>query len=61
MGHRGQDIDADHAAGKRQTAHQFIDRLREQASAWGWAIGTRYGEGFATREPVGLSSLRMLL
>lgn len=39
----------------------IVDRLRDQASAWGWMIGTRYGEGFAAREPVGLSSLRDLL
>lgn len=45
----------------RPAGPTIIERLRDQASAWGWAIGTRYGEGFATREPVGLSSLRMLL
>lgn len=38
----------------------IVDRLRDQASAWGWAIGSRYGEGFAAREPVALSSLRDL-
>jgi bacillithiol biosynthesis deacetylase BshB1 len=39
----------------------ILERLRHQASTWGWAIGTRYGEAFAAREPVGLSSLRTLL
>ena len=39
----------------------LIDRLRHQASTWGWAIGTRYGEPFASREPIGLSSMRTLL
>jgi bacillithiol biosynthesis deacetylase BshB1 len=39
----------------------FIDRLRDQAATWGFSIGTLYGEPFATREPVGLSSLRTLL
>ncbi len=39
----------------------FIDRLRDQAAAWGFSIGALYGEPFATREPVGLSSLRTLL
>ncbi len=37
-----------------------IDRLREQAGTLGWAIGTRYGEAFYSRETVGLSSWRGL-
>lgn len=36
----------------------FLDRLRDQAAFWGWSIGTRYGEPFASREPLGLASLR---
>ena len=39
----------------------FLDRLRDQAATWGFSIGDLYGEPFATREPVGLSSLRTLL
>jgi bacillithiol biosynthesis deacetylase BshB1 len=39
----------------------FIDRLRDQAAYWGWAINTRYGEPFASREALGLGSLRDLL
>jgi len=35
----------------------LLDRLREQAGAWGMAIGTRYGEGFTTREPLGLATM----
>ena len=38
----------------------FLDRLRDQAAFWGWSIGTDYGEPFASREPVGLASLRDL-
>jgi N-acetylglucosamine malate deacetylase 1 len=38
----------------------FIDRLRDQAAYWGWSIGTAYGEPFASREAVGLASLRDL-
>lgn len=34
-----------------------VDHLREQAAALGRAIGTRYGEPFASREPIGLRSL----
>ncbi len=39
----------------------FVDRLRDQAAYWGWSIGTAYGEAFASREPVGLASIRDLL
>jgi len=35
----------------------IIDRLRELAGTWGFLINARYGEGFATREPLGLTSL----
>jgi bacillithiol biosynthesis deacetylase BshB1 len=35
----------------------LIDRLRHQAATWGWSIGTRYGEPFASREPIGLRSM----
>jgi bacillithiol biosynthesis deacetylase BshB1 len=38
----------------------FLDRLRDQAAFWGWSIGAAYGEPFASREPVGLASLRDL-
>lgn len=46
--------------GRPQESPTFLDRLRDQAAAWGWAIGTRYGEPFASREPIGLTSLRAL-
>lgn len=39
----------------------FLDRLRDQAAFWGGSIGTAYGEPFASREPVGLTSLRDLV
>ena len=35
----------------------FLDRLRDEAAYWGKAIGVRYGEPFACREPLGLSGL----
>lgn len=35
----------------------FVDRLRHMASTWGFLIGTRYGEPFASREPIGLTTL----
>jgi N-acetylglucosamine malate deacetylase 1 len=39
----------------------FVDRLRDQAATWGWSIGVRYGEPFASREPVGLRTMRELV
>ena len=39
----------------------FLDRLRDQASVWGYTIGARYGEPFASREPIGLAELRGLM
>lgn len=38
----------------------LIDRLRENAATWGWSINARYGEPFASREPIGIASLRGL-
>jgi LmbE family N-acetylglucosaminyl deacetylase len=43
--------------GRPQEPPTFLDRLRDQAAYWGWAIGTRYGEPFASREPIGLLTL----
>jgi N-acetylglucosamine malate deacetylase 1 len=39
----------------------FLDRLRDQASVWGYTIGAHYGEPFASREPIGLAELRGLM
>ncbi|NLL02576.1 MAG: bacillithiol biosynthesis deacetylase BshB1, partial [Mollicutes bacterium] len=47
--------------GRSQEPPTFIDRLRDQASTWGWAIGARYGEPFASREPIGLSGFGKLV
>ncbi len=45
----------------RETMHpSFVERLADEASFWGKAIGTRFGEPFASREPIGLSSLDSL-
>ncbi len=43
--------------GRSPLAPTFLDRLRDQAATWGYAIGTRYGEPFASREPIGLSGM----
>lgn len=44
--------------GRSQEPPTLVDRLRHQASTWGWSIGVGYGEPFASREPVGLTSLQ---
>jgi bacillithiol biosynthesis deacetylase BshB1 len=38
-----------------------IDRFRDDAAYWGKMIGTRYGEPFTSREPLGLRDLKDLL
>ncbi len=47
--------------GRSQEVPTILDRLRDQAATWGWAIGARYGEPFASREPIGLSSFDRLV
>jgi bacillithiol biosynthesis deacetylase BshB1 len=47
--------------GRPEESPSFIDRLRDQAAAWGWCIGTRYGEPFASREPIGLGTMGGLI
>jgi bacillithiol biosynthesis deacetylase BshB1 len=39
----------------------MIDRLRDDAANWGRLINRRYGEPFATKEPLALTSLRDLI
>ena len=48
-------------AGRNQEGPSFLDQLRDDAAHWGRLIGSRYGEPFATREPVALAGLRDLL
>ena len=47
--------------GRDQQTRAFIDDLRHEAAYWGKTIGTEYGEPFACREPIGLSSLSDLV
>ena len=47
--------------GRSQQSPTFLDGLRDEAAFWGKSIGTAYGEPFACREPVGLSSLSGLI
>jgi bacillithiol biosynthesis deacetylase BshB1 len=39
----------------------LLDQLRDQAAYWGWSIGKRYGEPFASREPIGLETLHGMI
>jgi bacillithiol biosynthesis deacetylase BshB1 len=43
--------------GRPQDSPTILDRLRDQAAFWGWAIGKGYGEPLASREPIGLSTM----
>ena len=47
--------------GRPQEPPTFLDQLRDQAAALGWSIGVRYGEAFASREPIGLSGMSCLV
>ncbi len=47
--------------GRGDASPTFLDRQRDQAAYWGGMIGVEYGEPFASREPVGLRSLRELV
>ncbi|MDZ4849368.1 MAG: bacillithiol biosynthesis deacetylase BshB1 [Pirellulaceae bacterium] len=46
--------------GRESMNPSFLSRLKDEASYWGKMIGTRYGEPFASREPIGLHSLDAL-
>ncbi|MFG0260968.1 MAG: bacillithiol biosynthesis deacetylase BshB1 [Novipirellula sp. JB048] len=39
----------------------FLDRLHDEASNWGRLINRRYGEPFATKEPLALDSLENII
>lgn len=47
--------------GRSSDPPTLLDRLRDQAATWGFAINTQYGEPFATREPIGLTGMRGLI
>ncbi len=39
----------------------FVDSLRDEAAYWGKTIGTKYGEPFTCREPLGLTTMAGLI
>ncbi|MEX0704682.1 MAG: bacillithiol biosynthesis deacetylase BshB1 [Planctomycetales bacterium] len=38
-----------------------LDDIKDRARYWGWSIGKPYGEPFASREEIGLETLRALI
>ncbi|MEI8379066.1 MAG: bacillithiol biosynthesis deacetylase BshB1 [Planctomycetota bacterium] len=44
--------------GKSQEFPTTLDDIRDRARYWGWSIGTKYGEPFASRESVRMTSFR---
>jgi bacillithiol biosynthesis deacetylase BshB1 len=48
-------------AGREHEVPSLLDRLRDEAAYWGKTIGRDYGEPFACREPIALSSLSSLI
>lgn len=47
--------------GREKLDPQPVDRFRDEAAYWGKMIGTKYGEPYTTREPLGLSDLSGLI
>lgn len=47
--------------GRPATPPTFLDQLRDEAAYWGKTIGVPFGEPYATREPVGLSTMAGLI
>jgi bacillithiol biosynthesis deacetylase BshB1 len=47
--------------GREALEPPFIEQLREEAAYWGKLIGVRYGEPFASKEPIGLQDLAHLI
>lgn len=48
-------------AGRPTEPPTILDRIRDDAANWGRLIERRYGEPFATKEPLAISSLRDLI
>ncbi|HMO13527.1 MAG TPA: bacillithiol biosynthesis deacetylase BshB1 [Pirellulaceae bacterium] len=46
--------------GRDHVSPSFLERLEHEASFWGGRIGTKYGEPFASREPIGLRAFSEL-
>lgn len=47
--------------GREAMDPSFLELQRQEAAYWGKVIGTKYGEPFACREPIGLTSFEHLI
>ncbi len=47
--------------GRPTQSPTFLEGLRDEAAYWGKTIGVKYGEPFACREPLGLTTLAGLV
>lgn len=47
--------------GRENMSPSFLDQLRDEAAYWGKTIGVQYGEPFASKEPIGLSTMSGLI
>lgn len=47
--------------GRPADSPTFLERIRDEAAYWGKTIGARYGEPYASREPLGLSGFRQFV
>ncbi len=47
--------------GREQISPSFYERIRDEAAYWGKMIGTRFGEPFNCREPIGLQDFTCLI
>ncbi len=47
--------------GREHLNPPLVEQLREEAAYWGRSIGVRYGEPFASKEPVGLTDFKSLI
>ncbi len=46
--------------GRNQEFPSPLDDIRDRARYWGWSIGRKFGEPFASRESLGIDSFRSL-
>jgi len=47
--------------GREHLDPPMVEQLREEAAYWGRSIGVRYGEPFASKEPLGMSDFGSLI
>jgi N-acetylglucosamine malate deacetylase 1 len=47
--------------GREDVEPSLLEQFREEAATWGRAIGVRYGEPFASKEPLGMTSFDSLI